>query len=179
MRHIIHVDGRPIVHAHHQVTDIVYGFQQRSGLYRNGDVVAGYPGFLAGRVAGIERIRDVLGSESIPRQQRRIKQDVHPVRYAAEGIDVPGTGHALEGHFEHVCQPGEFLPGMGVGGIKQGQAHHRHIVYTPGLDQGLGGSEIRRQPVLVGIHLVVEPHQCFLSGDTDLEFNGHHRLALS
>jgi hypothetical protein len=78
---------------------------------------------------------------------------------AADRGDVAGAGHALEFGLDGAC---DLLQrersALGVGG-PESEADDGHVVDALGLDQRLADAELRRQPIGVRIHRVVEPHQ--------------------
>ena len=140
---VIHVNGRTIVHAHHQPAHIGHRLQQGARLHRNGEIIAGNPRLLAGSVGRLQGLGNVTGSEAETSQQGRIKPDVDTIGHTAHGVDIPGAGHSFERHLQHVGQAGQFFPFLGAGGVVECQGHHRHIVDAPGLDQRLSRAQVR------------------------------------
>jgi hypothetical protein len=59
----------------------------------------------------------------------------------------------------------------------QRQTDNRHIINALGFDDGLADAEVRRQPVGVGIELVVQPDDGVGARFADLELHGQHRHA--
>ena len=167
------------MHADNEAAHIVCVLQQCACLNRNGEVVAGNAGFLAAAVGGSQSIANIAEGKVKPGKQGWIKMNINPVGHAAHGVDIPGSGHTLERDFQHVGQAGEFFSSMPIDRIIKGQCHHRYIINAFGLDDRLSGAQIRRQPVLVRIHLIIKLDQRFVSWNANFKLHSNNGLTLA
>ena len=176
---IFQVNRRTLLHTDHQAANLVHLSEQRSGLNRNRQVIAGDSSLLRTAVSRQQGLLQIVNGQTKTGQQGRIKTDIHPVGYAANGIHIAGSGHPFQSHFQHMRKAGELLATVAVQGVVKRERHHRHVVDAFGFDHWLAGTQIGGQPILIGIYLAIKPHQGFLARYAHFELHGNHRLALA
>ena len=100
----------------------------------------------------------------------------HPIR-RTDGVQVAGTGNALQFGFQGMRHPAQIVGAtLRVFG-PQRQGDDRHVVDALGLDDGLTNSKVGRQPIEIGVELVVQADNGVGAGLADQELHGQHRHA--
>ena len=171
---VFEVHGTAVEDAHDQVRHFLAAGQEHAGLHRDFQAPRYQRSRLAGTVARDQRHAQVIQRQAKASHPFWIEHHVHDVRGAADGVNVTGSGHALQFSFQGMCHFQQFeAAARGIFRPQRG-GNDGHIVNALGLHQRWQHAEIGRNPVLVGIDGVVQAHQRNGAVLTDLELDGHH-----
>ncbi len=173
--HVLQVDRTAVVHPDHQPGKGLGLGNEVAGLDQDLLVVlVELPG-VAREIGGLQAGAQIIHRQVVGGQRLRLEAHVHHVIRPADCVDITGTRDALELGLDPVRDAQQIVPAtLGVLG-PQGHVDDRHIVNAHRLDDRFADPQPRRQPVLVGEHLVVQAHQCRGAVLADLELDGDLR----
>ena len=166
------IDRRALVQTHHQTADFFRVHQKAAGLHWNFAVVADQRPGVGGGIGGLQRTAQVAERQPVAGQLGRIESHLHyPVR-RPDGVQIAGARHALQLGFQGVGHPRQIVgaPLRILG--PQRQTDDGHVVNALRFDDGLTNAQIGRQPVGVGIELVVQPDDGVGARLADQELHG-------
>ena len=171
--HFLQIDGFTALNPDHQIAKLSGITQEGTGMHQYLLVMLGHALRAACLINALQPLRHLGEGQPMCAQRGRIQGHHHRLIMATISMDIAGAGQTLELGFQLVgnpCQRGcvlLFAP--------QGQRHDRHIINATRLDHRLADTQPGRQPVLVGIELVIEIHNRLLAFDTNLEHRHDQR----